>query len=131
MADLAFSNVHIVAAYDRFDAPAEEVFGFEWVRYATDGRVTPGNATTATEAAVQGLALNEAKRQGQAVTVLRYGLVDVGDALDALDAGDVVYLSNTDGTAADAAGTTAKTLGSVQAVWNGSSYDKYLLVDCR
>jgi hypothetical protein len=130
MTDIVFNEVHLVEAYDKFNAVAEEAFGFEWVRYGTGG-VTPGNATTATEAKVEGLALNEAKRQGEAVVVLRYGLVDVGDALDPLNAGDDVHLSDTDGTAADAAGTTPKLLGRVQAVWNGSGYDKYLLVDCR
>lgn len=128
MTDLVISKVHIVESIDQFDAPSNEVFDFEAVRYHTDGTVTPGNGTTSTEAAFQGIATNKSTRVGQAVTVLREGIVDVGDALDALAINAPVYLSDTDGLFADAAGTVSVICGRVVPGWGNTTSDKLLRV---
>jgi hypothetical protein len=73
---------------------------------ATTGKAMLGNATTATEVGtLRGVALSTQTHVGDSVTLLRHGLMDWGDALDDMDFGDPIYLSDTDGTFADAAGT--------------------------
>lgn len=104
MTNLVITDVHIVESHDQFDAPAEEIFGFEAVRYGTTG-ITPANGTTSAEANFQGIATVAATRIGQAITVVRDGLLDVGPtALDGLAFGAPIYLSDTDGTLSDSAG---------------------------
>lgn len=128
MTDLVIENVHIVEWTDKFDAPSNEVFNYEAVRYHTDGTVTPANGTTSTEANFQGIATIKSERVGQAVTVVRDGLLDVGDALDALAFGAPVYLSDTDGTLADAAGTVSVIVGRVVPGHGSLTADKLLRV---
>lgn len=130
MADLVISDVHIVDWIDKFDAPSDEVFDFEAVRYAADGRVTPANGSGAGEATFEGIAVNKSTRIGEAITVVRDGLLDVGNALSALAIGALVYLSNTDGTLADAAGTVSVVVGKVVPAWGNppSGADKLLRV---
>lgn len=66
-----------------------------------------------------------------AITVLRKGLVDVGDILADLAYGAPVYLSGaTAGRLADAAATQVIKIGRVWPVWNNTSQpDKALMVD--
>lgn len=127
-ADLVIESVRIVRAIDKFDAPSNEVFGFEAVRYHTDGTVTPANGSSAGEAGFEGIATVESDRVGQAITVLREGIVDVGEALAALAIGAPVYLSDTDGTLADTAGTVSVVVGRVVPGWGSLTADKLLLV---
>lgn len=129
MTDLVISSVRIVEWYDKFDAPSNEVFGFEAVRYHTDGTVTPANGTTTTEAAFQGIATVESDRVGQAITVVRKGILDVGEALAALAIGAKVYLSDTDGLFADAAGTVSTIVGEVIPGWGSLTADKLLRIE--
>jgi hypothetical protein len=130
MADLVITDVRIVEWLDKFDAPAAEVFAVgEAVRFHTDGAVTPANGTSAGEAAFQGIATLAADRVGQAVTVVRDGLLDVGEALAALAYGAPVYLSDTDGVleGTDAA-TVDVIIGRVEPGWGGLTSDKLLRV---
>lgn len=113
------------------DGPANEALNAgEAVRIdATTGKYTPGNATTTTENAVRGIAANTADYANATISVVKKGILDVGDALDALNYGVPVYLSDTDGTLADAAGTTSVVVGRVVAGWGDTAGDKLLLVD--
>lgn len=128
MTDLVISDVRIVSFIDKFDAPSSEVFGFEAVRYHTDGTVTPANGTTAPEANFQGVATIASDRIGQAITVVRDGLLDVGEALAALAYGDPIYLSDTDGTLGTTAGTVSVIVARVVPGWGGLTSDKLLRV---
>lgn len=85
----------------------------------TTAKAMLGNAQTADEVGtLRGIALTNQKNVGDSVTLLRHGLIDVGDALDDMDVGDPIFLSNTDGTLADAAGTiTTAIVGYVWPVW--------------
>ena len=56
-------------------------------------------------------------------------VVDVGDALSGLDFADSVYVSDTDGTLADAAGTVSKVAGTVVPGWATTSAEKLLRVE--
>lgn len=128
MADLTITDVHIVESYDQFDAPSNEVFDFEAVRYHTDGTVTPANGTTTTEANFMGIATVKSTRVGQAVTVVRAGILDIGNALSGVAIGAVVYLSDTDGLLADGAGTVSTIVGRCIPAWGNTTSDKLLLV---
>jgi len=66
---------------------------------------------------------------GQTTTVVQKGIVDVGNALGALSYDQDVYLSNTDGTLADAAGTTSKVAGIVVPGYSSETPDKLLWID--
>lgn len=128
MTDLVITTCRIVEWQDKFDAPSDEVFGFEAVRFNTSGEVTPAKGTDATEANFQGFATIESDRVGQAVTVVREGLLDVGNALSALAFGAPVYLSDTDGTLATTAGTVPVIIGRVAPGWGSITADKLLHV---
>ena len=60
--------------------------------------------------------------------MVRQGLVDVGDAMSSMNYGALVYLSDTDGTLADATGTTTKVVGQVASGWGSTTADKLLRV---
>lgn len=130
MTNLVITTVRIVHWVDKFDAPSNEVFGYEAVRYHTDGTVTPANGTDATEANVEGFATVESDRVGQAITVVRDGLLDVGNSLSAVAIGTPIYLSDTDGQLSDAAtdSTVDIIFGRVVPGWGSLTADKLLLV---
>lgn len=130
MADLAaITSVRIVEWVDKFDAPSNEVFGVgEAMRFDTSGNVTPANGTTSTEANFQGIGTIESDRVGKAITVVRDGLLDVGEILAGMAYGAAVYLSDTDGLLADAAGTVSVIVGRVEPGWGGTTSDKLLRV---
>lgn len=85
----------------------------------TTAKAMLGNAQTADEVGtLRGIALSNQKHVGDSVTLLRHGLCDWGDALDGMDVGAPIFVSNTDGTLADAAGTvTTAIVGYVWPVW--------------
>jgi hypothetical protein len=129
MPDLVITSVRIVEWVDKFDAPSNEVFAVgEAMRFHTDGTVTPANGTTTTEANFQGVATIESDRIGKAITVVRDGLLDVGEALVGLAPGAAIYVSDTDGTFGTTAGTTSVIAGRVEPGWGGTTADLLLRV---
>lgn len=89
---------------------------------SSTGKAVLGNASSATEVGtLRGIALTDEKYLGDSVTLLRNGLVDMGNALDGMDYGEAIYLSDTDGTFADAAGTV--TTAIVGYVWPVFEHD--------
>lgn len=85
----------------------------------TTGKIEKGNGSSAAEARKGGMIV---KREGDGmVTLLRDGIVDVGDALSALTYDDDVHLSDTDGRLADTAGSTANIVGTVVPIWSNPS----------
>lgn len=99
----------------------------EMVRLDTNGKATGSNGTSAAEALCIGIVI---ERRAGHVTVLRKGCVAVGNALSALAYGAKVYLSDTDKTLADAAGTVTLVCGTVVPVHNNTTQaDKLLRVD--
>lgn len=102
---------------------------------ATTGKAVYGNGSSATEVGVlRGLALSNQKHEGDAVTLLRYGLVDIGNELDSLDFGAAVYVDDDDGALGSASGDSAET-AIAGYVWPVALADgtilKKLLVDLR
>jgi predicted RecA/RadA family phage recombinase len=119
-----------VALYEQMpDGPAAEAINAgQPVRLdTTNGKYTLANGTTAAEARVLGIALNTATA-GQTVSVLRKGLIDLGGAItQAYDA--PIYLSDSDGTLGDTAGTVSTVIGRVLPAWGATAADKLLFVD--
>jgi hypothetical protein len=69
-------------------------------------------------------------KAGNALTGLRGPcVVDLGTAIATLAVGARVYLSNTAGTMADAAGDTSKIVGTVIPSWAKTTVEKLLRLD--
>jgi hypothetical protein len=98
----------------------------------TTGKATLANGSAAGEAGPDlYIAIDGARNAGQGVTGMQRGLVE-GYDLDALAYNAPVYLGNTDGTPADAAGTVSTVIGRVipsPVSGNPSVQDKILKVN--
>lgn len=135
MADLALVTANRLTVVESFiqdtKVAAEAISAGQLVRYDTStGKFTKSNATSAAEARTYGMAVRTVAA-GEPVTAIRKGVVE-GYNLDALAYDADVHLSNTDGAAADAAGTTARILGRVIGGANttlGTAMDKLLFLD--
>lgn len=122
MADLtlvAAGKLRIEESYEQFNAIAAEDLGIgQAVKYIPSstgaGKVNKADATDATKGRAVGL-VTAAVKAGHPVTVLKKGVVD-GFDLSGLDYGASVFLSDTPGALADAAGTQNVKVGFVQAV---------------
>jgi hypothetical protein len=116
----------------QYTAPAfEAITVLAPVRFdPTTGKFRNGNGTTSTEANIYGLASKTAIVGGN-VTAVRRGIV-YGLDLSALNFGDPVYVSDTDGRLSTVAGTTSVLVGRVVphfGVMLGDTPQKCLLVD--
>lgn len=134
----------IANGHEQYDFEAEEQIdaGQVFRINTTTGKATKSNATTLTEAGqVTALGTFEsflfvaivgARQAGNMVTGMKVGLID-GFDLSAPAYGARIWLSDTDGTLADAAGTNATLLGRVlPSPYSGtpSGADKILRVNC-
>lgn len=123
--------VRAVALYVQLpDGPAAEAINAgQPVRLdTTTGMYTLANATTAAEARIAGIALTTAAAN-EPVSVLRQGVVEVGAALAAKAYDAAVYLSDTDGTLGDTAGTVSTVVGRVWPGFGATTADKLLFID--
>jgi hypothetical protein len=123
-------RVEVVESIIQMTLPAgEAITAGEAVRIDTTGKFTGANGTTTTENRIYGIA-TRAAAAGQAVTAVRKGVLDGFTFSQAYDA--IIYLSDTDGTLADAAGTVSTIVGRVIPAWGqlvGTAADKLLFVD--
>jgi hypothetical protein len=132
MANLTITSVHIVRMFEMEpDGPVNEVVAAgKPVRIdATTGFYTPGNATTTTENALKGIAVNTGDYANATIGVMKRGILDIGNALSAVAYGATVYLSDTDGTLADSAGTVSTIVGYCISGFGSTTPDKLLLVN--
>lgn len=112
-------------------APAgEAITAGQYVRLnTTTGKFELGNGTTSGEVGNKGYVAGRSVAAGETLTAYTGAcLMDMGEALAALNFGALVYLSDTDGTLADAAGTVSKTVGVVHSGWAATTADKLLLL---
>jgi hypothetical protein len=111
---------------------AEAILDGQIVRHdVATGYLTKANATTAIEAGAVGILISQ-EGSGKRGTYIRQGLVDVGDALAAMNFGAEVFLSNTDGTLGTTAGTVSVVVGTVVAGYASApttTADKLLRID--
>lgn len=135
MTDLALvtaGKIHVVESETQMTLPfAEAVALGQAVRLDTTlGKWTLSKGTSAPEARIWGVLVSK-DPAGAVGTAVRKGVVD-GYALTALAYDAAVYLSDTDGTLADAAGTVSTVVGRVipaTATTTGTAYDKLLQID--
>lgn len=108
------AQVAVVKSYDESTLPeGETVEVGAYVRMDANGRFLNGNATNATELGQRrGLAV---EKLATAVRVIHNGLLDLGDALDSVAIGALVYVSDTDASLDTAAGTVSLIAGVVVA----------------
>jgi hypothetical protein len=135
MTDLALvtaNKIEVVKSLEQLTLPAvEAITAGMVVRLDTStGKFTKANATLAAEKRAYGIA-TETVVAGQALTAIRKGIMD-GYDLSGLAYDANVYMSDTDGMLADAAGTIEALAGRVipgTATTLGTAYDKLLMVD--
>jgi len=137
MADLSITSADVAPVsgpgsgfHEQVTGPAAEtVTAGQYVRLnVTSGTIELGKATSAAEARQGGICILGAGAN-ETTTFVRKGYLDVGNALSALTYDDDVYLSNTDGTLADAAGSVSLIVGTVVPSWGHTTADKLLRVD--
>lgn len=131
MADLTItaSDVHLITGSDEHQhtlpAGADITAGQMIQINSSTGKWALANGTTAAKATNVYMALNSAK-SGLPVTGLKTPcLVALGEALASLNFGVAVYLSDTDGALADAAGTVSTVVGYVTPIF-GETADRVL-----
>lgn len=125
------NKVNIVESIKQLTAPAAEAItaGMAMRLDTASGKFTKAKATDAAEARVKWLAVKTVAT-GEAVTGIENGVMD-GYDLSGLAYDAPVYLSDTDGRLADAAGTVSTVIGRVipgTATTLGTALDKLLLV---
>ena len=122
---ISASNVRVVTrnSEHQHTAPAGEAFNAgQYIRWNTStGKFELGNATSSGEVG-DGFIAERTAAVGDPATGLKGPVIlDVGDALSSLNYGASVYLSDTDGTLADAAGTVSTVVGKVVPGWAGTA----------
>lgn len=122
---ISASNVRVVTRNNEHQhtAPAGEAFNAgQYIRWNTStGKFELGNATSAAEVG-DGFIAERTAAVGDPATGLKGPVIlEVGDALSSLNYGASVYLSDTDGTLADAAGTVSTVVGKVVPGWAGTA----------
>lgn len=133
MADITVTAANVGRAYpDRDEAfdliAAETITAGQIVYQNSAGKAALADGSATGTAQVRGIALNGG-RAGQAIAVLKRGWVE-GFAITGLAYDARVYLSDTAGALADAAGTVAVTVGRVVGATDGA-LTKLLYVDCN
>jgi hypothetical protein len=125
------SAVALVKDFESVTLPVDEaVTAGQAGRLATaTGKLTKANGTAAGEARAVGVFVRSSRFVGEAVTLVKRGILDLGAALDGLDYDAIVYLSDTDGTLADSAGTVSIKVGRVIPAFGNTTADKLLYVD--
>lgn len=126
------NKVNVVESIIQMTLPAAEaIIAGAPVRLDTaNGKFTNANATNANEARIYGIA-TKTVAAGEALTAIRKGVMD-GFDVSALAWDADIYLSDTDGRIADAAGTVSTKVGRVipgTATTLGTAYDKIVFVD--
>lgn len=117
MANIALATanrIEVVESIEQMTLPAAETIapGSPVRLDTTTGKFTNANATLAAEARIYGIATGtHSIVAGMPVTAVRRGVLDGYTFTQAYDA--AIYLSDTDGTLADAAGTVSTVVGRV------------------
>lgn len=138
MANLTISTCRIVRASDKdlVTAPVAEAGtpGQYFRLNTTTGKLEKGNATTAAELGnIAGPLVDAQPTVGLPGTIVladSNAIVDLGDALDALAFDAPVFVSDTDATLADSAGTVSRKMGDIVPAFGNASgtSDKLLML---
>lgn len=125
------ADVAVVESIEQVTGPAGEEIDAGEVVYldSSSGKFKLADQGEADQNDVEGVAIITANAANITITVLRKGLLDVGDALSGLDYGALVYLSDTAGKIYDEDPGNAIVVGQVVPAWGYSTADKLLRVD--
>lgn len=134
MSDLTITAAEVssVEVMEQFTAPAHEAINAGDAVYLVAATGKVGLADEDGSAPLnepEGIAITTANQANIAVTVVKKGVLDLGDALAGMDYGAVVYLSATPGNLADATAGHAVVIGEVIPAWGATTADKLLRVD--
>lgn len=134
MADLTITaaNVALIKAIEEFTLPTnEQVDAGEAVSLvAASGKLALADEDGAAPLnEPEGVAVRSGRFSGDAVTCVKVGWLDVGDALASMDYGDKVYLSDTAGKLADADPGNGIIIGEVWPAFGNATADKILYVN--
>lgn len=124
------ADVAPVDVWEQFTLPVDEALtAGQYARLTTTGNMVLGNGTSTGEVGnVKGMALNGVAI-GETTTFVKRGVVSLGTtALSAMAYGAPVYLSDTDGTFGDAAGTVSTIVGYVVPGNANTTPDKLLML---
>lgn len=130
------SDVSMVSMVEGFHSIAgSTVTAGQFVRYDVNGKFIPGSVNDAATAEFGGVAIGNGDT-GADFTMMRRGVLNVGNALSAVAFGSKIFLGSVAGEwrtdAFGTAGTVDIEIGTVIAVWgNGGTADKLLAVDVR
>lgn len=117
---------------ERWTKPAAEAISAgQYIREDSTGQWVLGNATTAGEVGTgkKAIAIADAI-VGETLTGVSRGLIDFGDsAFSSQGIDDPIYLDDTDGTLADAAGTVSTIVGVITGIWINTTVRKVLFVN--
>lgn len=92
----------------------------------TTGKLTLANGTTTAENRLRGIALRTVAANQELTAAGPGSIIEVGDALASMNYDAAVYLSDTDGRLADAAGTVSTVVGFVRPAFGSVTPDKIL-----
>lgn len=131
MALLTITKARVVKPIETEDGVAGEAMAIgSYARLnTTTGLWEYGNGSSADEARNGGIVMTKAAAVSDPVHILRKGIIDIGDSITGLTYDDDVFLSDTDGRLADAAGTVSKVVGTVVPGGAHTTQDKLLRVD--
>lgn len=137
MATIALTTadkVEVIESIDQKTLPTgEDITAGQAIRVNTAGKWVKADAAAGSNANGKGVHIaTRTAKSGESVTGIRQGKMD-GWVLTGLAYGADVFLSDTAGALADAAGTTSVVLARVQsstAVPAGTANDKTLRINC-
>jgi hypothetical protein len=126
------NEVAPIEVFEQITGPCSEAIDAgEVVRLdTTTGEFALANATSAANGRIIGVAVNSGVA-GETITVVKRGLVDLGDALTAETLDEQLLLSDTSGKIDDGAGTPTGSyaVGRVWPLFGDPTADKVLFVD--
>ena len=134
MADLTITAAEVapVRVLEQSTGPAHEAIDAGEAVYlvAATGKYALADENAAWPAdRLNGIAISSANQANITITVVKKGIIDLGDALDAMDYGDPVYLSATAGKLSDVSVGDGRIVGQVVPGWGATTADKLLSVD--
>lgn len=136
MADITITpaDVKLVKSFEQYTAPAGEVIDAGELVYIdpTTGHLLLADASAAGTARAWGMALTNAAVIGQTTTVVRKGIIDVGNGLGGLTYDHDLWVSITAGKVCDTAPVAPdiiKVVGQVLPAYGFTTPDKLLFID--
>lgn len=126
------TDVAPVVIIEQFTAPANEAIDAGEAVYlvAASGKVALADENVSAPVnEPEGISLTTVANANETVTILRKGIVDLGDAMDAMDFGTIVYLSQTAGKLEASDPANGVVVGEVVPGFGATTADKLLKLD--